>query len=94
MWGRKCNCEGKWLLLESELKPILLLAQRLETLETSLSSLRGTVNAKLSGEPLKKPNSKRTKEEFRDLTEEEQEFINSLPPHELERLKNLETDED
>jgi len=94
MWGKKCNCEGKWLLLESELKPILLLAQRLETLETSLSSLRGTVNAKLSGEPVQKVKKKQSPEEFRELTPEEQEFINSLPPHELERLNKSDDEEE
>jgi len=95
MWGKKCNCEGKWLLLESELKPILLLGQRLEALETSLSSLRGTVNAKLSGETIKKNTTRqKNQQDYRQFTPEEQEFLAGLPEHELERIKNIVSDQE
>jgi len=92
MFGRN-RFEARLRFVEEQITEFQTLKANLAQLATQLSSLRGSVNAKFSGD-LPKQKKKQQSEEFRELTAEEQEFVNSLPPHELERIKNMDDDEE
>ena len=95
MWGINTKVDRRLSLLEADVKGLFSLRAQLEALNTSLSSLRGRVNAGLGGDVgvVSPPPKKKNVDLTSDLTTEQKEFIAGLPPWETERLNNLEADE-
>lgn len=91
--GLFCKCEAK--ISEIQANYHALNAQ-IASLETSLASLRGVINAKLGGSTYtKSKNGKRRllvdddeSDPLDDFSDEEREFINGLSVHEREGFLN------
>jgi len=80
--------EARLKYLEEHLTKFEILKADLAQLSTQLASLRGSVNAKYAGAAeIIKPISQKIMD--RELTPDEQAFVDSLPEHEKERLKDL-----
>lgn len=88
-WKNRLTFEMRLTALEAEIAQLQPLKANVAQLETQLASLRGSVNAKYAGAAqIIKPISQKVQED-RELTPDEMAFIDSLPEHEKERLKEL-----